>query len=159
MIPGDRLRFSAVCILALLCFIFFLSCNGDSEAMKVKELDTVTIDIGGEEFVIEVARTPEERSRGLMFRKKLDKNRGMLFVFENDRKLSFWMKNTEVPLSIAYIAKDGTIKEIHDMKPLSRRAVESTYFARYALEVPLGTYSRLGIDPGYKLDLPKEVTD
>lgn len=116
--------------------------------------ETVTVALGGEEFVLEIADSPEERQRGLMNRKSLGENRGMLFVFPRDEKLSFWMKNTPIPLSIAYIAKDGTIKEIKEMEPHSLRPVESTYSVRYALEVNRSTFERLGIEPGDRIDLP-----
>lgn len=117
--------------------------------------ETVTITLGGEEFVLEIADSPEERQKGLMNRKRLPENRGMLFVFFRDEKLSFWMKDTSIPLSIAYIAKDGTIREIKDMEPLSLRPVESTYSVRYALEVNRGTFERLGIEAGDTIKLPE----
>ncbi len=116
--------------------------------------ETVTVALGGEVFVLEIADSPEERQRGLMNRKSLGENRGMLFVFPRDEKLSFWMKNTPIPLSIAYIAKDGIIKEIKEMEPHSLRPVESTYSVRFALEVNRGTFERLGIEPGDRIDLP-----
>ena len=124
----------------------FAGCSGADE--------TVTVTLGGEEFVLEIADTPEERQQGLMNRKSLGENRGMLFVFPKDEKLSFWMKDTQIPLSIAYIAKDGTIKEIKEMEPYSLRPVESVYSVRYALEVNRGAFERLGIEPGDKIDLP-----
>jgi hypothetical protein len=93
-----------------------------------------------------------------MFRKSIASNSGMLFVFDRDQQLSFWMKNTEVPLSIAFITKEGVIREIFDMAPHSLRPVESTFAARYALEVPRGTFERLGIKSGFRLVLPKEIT-
>ena len=94
--------------------------------------------IGRRKFTLEIARSPEERQKGLMHREELQKNRGMLFVFEYDQKLSFWMKNTHIPLDIAYVAKDGTIKEIHRMKPRSEKPVQAAHSVRYALEVPRG---------------------
>jgi hypothetical protein len=119
-----------------------------------RQLETVTIDLKGEQFIIEVARTEAERNQGLMNRKSLAPNRGMIFVYDRDTKMSFWMKNTTIPLSIAFISKDGTIREIHDMKPLSEDSVESARSVRYALEVNQGTFERLGIEPGYTVDLP-----
>jgi uncharacterized membrane protein (UPF0127 family) len=100
------------------------------------------------EVVAEIARTDGQRSRGLMGRKTLAGGEGMLFVFETDRILSFWMTNTLLPLSIAYISHDGRILEIHDMEPLSTRSVQSTRSARYALEVPQGWFANAGIGPG-----------
>lgn len=90
-----------------------------------------------------------------MGRENLDENRGMLFVYERDAKKSFWMKNTTIPLSIAYIAADGTIREIYDMEPLSTRTVDSRYSVRYALEVNQGAFERHGIKAGDKVEFIK----
>ena len=96
----------------------------------------------------ELARTPEERARGLMGRKNLADGEGMLFIFERDEVLSFWMKDTLIPLSIAFIASDGRIMEIRDMRPGDLSAVRSGRSVRYALEVPQGWFARAGIAPG-----------
>jgi uncharacterized membrane protein (UPF0127 family) len=104
--------------------------------------------------VAELARSPEEQAAGLMFRKTLADGRGMLFVYEEDRRLSFWMKNTLVPLSIAYLAADGTIREIYDMEPQSLKAVSSIRSVRYALEVPRGWFDRAGLAVGDRFGIP-----
>jgi uncharacterized membrane protein (UPF0127 family) len=95
----------------------------------------------------EFARTQEERSRGLMYRKSLPDGEGMLFIFERDQTVSFWMKNTLIPLSIAFIAADGRITEIRDMRPNDLSSVQSSRSVRYALEVPQGWFSRVGVGP------------
>jgi uncharacterized membrane protein (UPF0127 family) len=102
---------------------------------------------------VELARTETERARGLMNRKYLEDGRGMLFIFERDQALSFWMKNTHIPLSIAFIAKDGRILEIRDMQPLNEAPVRSSRSARYALEAPQGWFNRAGIQTGDMLGL------
>jgi uncharacterized membrane protein (UPF0127 family) len=99
----------------------------------------------------EIARTGDERSAGLMGRKSLPDGEGMLFVFERDQILSFWMKNTLIPLSIAFISHEGRILEIHDMKPQDITSINSSRSARYALEVPQGWFARAGIVPGDRL--------
>ena len=81
----------------------------------------------------------------------------MLFVFESDQRLTFWMKNTLVPLSIAYIASDGTIREILDMEPQSLASVPSQYSVRYALEVPKGWFARAGVRTGDRVAVPDSV--
>jgi uncharacterized membrane protein (UPF0127 family) len=108
---------------------------------------------GGEPVAmrVEVARTDSERAQGLMFRKKLEDGKGMLFVFENEERLSFWMKNTYIPLSVAFISAGGRITEIRDMEPLDLSSVHSTFAVRYALEVPKGWFSRAGIAAGDRL--------
>jgi uncharacterized membrane protein (UPF0127 family) len=102
----------------------------------------------------ELARTPEERARGLMGRKSLADGKGMLFIFERDETLSFWMKDTLIPLSIAFIASDGRIMEIRDMRPRDLSAVQSSRSVRYALEVPQGWFARAGIAPGDIVIIP-----
>jgi uncharacterized membrane protein (UPF0127 family) len=101
----------------------------------------------------EIAVTEEERSRGLMYRKSLPDGKGMLFVFDRDHILSFWMKDTLIPLSIAFIAYDGRILEIRDMRPQNLNSVQSSRAARYALEVPQGWFGRAGVGAGDRLVL------
>ena len=96
----------------------------------------------------EIADSDEERSQGLMYRKKLRDGEGMLFIFERDQQISFWMKNTLIPLSIAFIASDGRITEIRDMQPRNETPVQSSRSVRYALEAPQGWFSRAEIKPG-----------
>jgi uncharacterized membrane protein (UPF0127 family) len=96
----------------------------------------------------EIARTDEERRRGLMYRKELADGEGMLFVHDRDQILRFWMKDTLIPLSIAFIAADGRILEIRSLEPEDQRTVNSSRSARYALEVPRDWFSRAGINTG-----------
>jgi hypothetical protein len=116
-------------------------------------LKTATLRSGSVEIVVELAVSPKELETGLMHRKELADGRGMLFIYDGDQRLSFWMKNTIVPLSIAYLGSDGVIKEIHDMEPLSLAPVESSRYARYALEAPRGWFSRTGLRVGDRFDL------
>jgi len=101
----------------------------------------------------EIAETPDEREKGLMFRKSLNEMEGMLFVFNKEKRLNFWMKNTFIPLDIAYIDKNGIINEIYHMKPLD---VSLTYNsikpAMFALEVNLDWFSRHKIKKGSKIE-------
>jgi len=97
---------------------------------------------------IELADTPIKREYGLMDRKKLSKNEGMLFRFSNPEHLSFWMKNTYIPLSIAFIDDDGKVMQINDMVPLSTKAIVSKNRCRYALEVNRGWFKENGINIG-----------
>jgi uncharacterized membrane protein (UPF0127 family) len=101
----------------------------------------------------EIARTEKERARGLMHRRTLPDGEGMLFVFERDQILSFWMKDTPLPLSIAFISYDGRILEIYDMKPRDLTPIYSSRSVRYALEVPQGWFERVGIAPGDRMNL------
>jgi uncharacterized membrane protein (UPF0127 family) len=83
-----------------------------------------------------------------MYRKSLDDGRAMLFIFDRDERLSFWMKNTTIPLSIAFLSRDGRILEIRDLQPLDERSVRSSRSARYALEAPQGWFGRAGVAVG-----------
>jgi len=128
-----------------LIFIFF-SCA--AQKLPVKD---IPIERDGQVLAVvkaEIASTPEDRSAGLMYRKSLKDGSGMLFVFEKDQILSFWMKNTLIPLSIAYIASDGRIIDIKDMYPRNETSVTSSRSVRYALEVPQGWFSRAGVQAG-----------
>ena len=120
-------------------------------------LDVIDVTINGRVLRIEVARTSDEQAKGLMHRKTMPENHGMLFHYESDRKLSFWMKDTEIPLSIAFLAADGTIKEIYDMKPFSLNTIVSRQSVRFALEVNQGLFERLGIDIGDRVVFPEEL--
>ncbi|MFW5737613.1 MAG: DUF192 domain-containing protein [Spirochaetota bacterium] len=115
-----------------------------------------TLRAGGVELEVEVADTPETRARGLMERTELGERQGMLFVFESSEPRSFWMKNTPLPLSIAYVDRELVIREIHRMEPLSLEPVPSRYPARYALELNRGAFERLGIRVGDRL-VPSEA--
>jgi uncharacterized membrane protein (UPF0127 family) len=106
-------------------------------------------------FLVELAVTPEETSRGLMFRRELPDGRGMLFDFKTEQELGFWMKNTYIPLDMIFIRADGTIRRIAaNTEPLSERTVPSGGPARFVLEVMGGTARRLGIEPGDKVTGP-----
>jgi uncharacterized membrane protein (UPF0127 family) len=102
---------------------------------------------------VEIAKTPSDREKGLMFRKSLGESDGMLFVFENEEYLSFWMKNTFIPLDIAYINKKGIINEIYYMAPVDiSKIYNSINPAKYALEVNAGWFNKNKIKIGSKID-------
>lgn len=120
-----------------------------SEETAQPELPVTTLHIGRANVRAEVADEDQERSTGLMFRKVLAPDSGMLFVMPSVGPASFWMKNTLIPLSIAFLDGNGTIMEIHDMQPGSEKIVGST-FSRiaYALEMQQGWFGKNNIWPG-----------
>ena len=130
-----------------------LSCK--TKKLPVKDIKIVRQD--GTEFIVEaeIAEKTEDRNHGYMERKVIPDGTGMLFVFEKDQILSFWMKNTPHPLSIAYIDSKGKIRDIYDMKPYSLASVVSTVSVRYALEVPQGWYKKNGITEGDTVVIPE----
>jgi uncharacterized membrane protein (UPF0127 family) len=103
---------------------------------------------------VEIADTDAERQTGLMGRTALAEDAGMLFVFGQEQPLSFWMKNTLIPLSIAYISEGGTIVDIQDMEPLDETSHPSAAPARYALEVNQGFFEARGVQVGDWVELP-----
>lgn len=96
----------------------------------------------------ELALTKEQQQRGFMHRKHIPDGSGMLFVYNTDSRLYFWMKDTPCPLSIAFIDSNGSIREIYDMQPFSLETIASIHSVRYALEVPQGFFQRAGIKTG-----------
>ena len=101
---------------------------------------------------IEIADTPEKREQGLMYRKNLAKNQGMLFKFPHNTFASFWMKNTYIPLDIAFLNEQGRILQIESLSPLNTKAVYSNHSCKYALEVNKGWFTQNGIIVGSKID-------
>jgi uncharacterized protein len=127
---------------------------------ETSDLPTVTIDASGGKQVevrVEIADGPLERARGLMYRTALGKDRGMLFVFHSEQPLSFWMKDTRIPLSIAYIDSKGRITDILDMKPLDDKPPHyvSSEPVLYALEVNQGFFEEKGVKVGDHAELPE----
>ncbi|MEO0140440.1 MAG: DUF192 domain-containing protein [candidate division WOR-3 bacterium] len=104
--------------------------------------------IKGDTLWVEIASEPGERERGLMFRESLAPDSGMLFVFEDKRILSFWMRNTSVPLSVAFLDENWIIVDTQDMEPLSDRLHFSRKPAQYAIEANQGWFKARGIGPG-----------
>jgi hypothetical protein len=113
--------------------------------------------IKGREIRVEVARTEEEKARGLMFRDKLGIDEGMLFVYEKEEFLTFWMKNTLLPLSIAFIDRKGMIVDIQDMESFSLRTHTSARPARFALEMNKNWFRKNGVQPGDMVKIPPSL--
>ena len=119
-------------------------------------LPVISINIGGSLIHVELADTLSSHSAGLMHRSQLDENCGMLFAFPDSDNRAFWMKNTYIPLSIAYINNEGRIINIEDMSPLSSERAWSSAPAMYALEMNQGWFERNNICEGYKVtNLPR----
>ena len=112
------------------------------------ELPTVTLTIGTHKLVAEVVATVEQRATGLMNRFSLKPDHGMLFVFGRPAPQGFWMKNTYIPLSIAFLDADGRILNIEDMRPQTEETHWSKGPALYALEMKKGWFAERGIGPG-----------
>tara|TARA_B100000575_G_scaffold240629_1_gene203460 strand:- start:270 stop:677 length:408 start_codon:yes stop_codon:yes gene_type:complete len=106
------------------------------------------LSLGGTTVTAEVADTPQERAVGLMGRFSLAPDSGMLFVYPDEAVRSFWMKNTPLPLSIAYLSRSGKIVHIASMKPLSEEPVSSVHPTMYALEMTEGWFAEHNVKVG-----------
>lgn len=158
-IPRISVKYRIFLTLVLIV-LFSGACTGKSEQLGAidkpnPKLPTATIRSGDVSLVVELARTEEQRNRGMMFRKSLDEGKGMLFVFDSDQRMAFWMKNTSIPLSLAYIGSDGTIFQILDLVPFSEDPQLSQRSIRYALEVPQGWFAKAGLKVGDRFEIPK----
>ncbi|WNY69775.1 DUF192 domain-containing protein [Borreliella andersonii] len=107
--------------------------------------------INGVKFFVKIASNELDRAKGYMGTQKVEYGNGMLFVFKKEQNLSFWMENTPLLLEIAYIDSNGIIKEIYDLEPYSMANVNSIYKAKYALELPRGSFSKFKIKIGDKV--------
>jgi len=114
-------------------------------------LATLTLQAGMHNIRAELARTPMQTQTGMMFRQEMGANEGMLFVFDQPERRCFWMKNTLLPLSIAFIADDGRIVNLADMQPRSEDSHCSAQPVRFALEMNQGWFAKRGIKPGFRL--------
>jgi len=130
---------------AIIFFLIIFSCN--------KRMEKITLSINGRPLIVEVARTVKQREKGLMFRKELGWNEGMLFVFQEENYLTFWMKNTTIPLSIAYVDKNGKVTDIFTMEPNSLKPVISSLPCMYAIEANRGFFRESGLRVGDRIDL------
>ncbi len=136
--------------LLLFWFFAFLLVSGCSQSHSEKP-DMVTIKLGEETISVEIAATQEARKKGLMYRKELAPDTGMLFVYPDEKIRHFYMKNTYIPLDIAFIDKAGVIVDIQQMKPLDETIIRSKEKARYALEANRGFFRRIGGAVGDKI--------
>lgn len=144
--------------IALYLFLAFLLFR-QAKAAEVT-FDKKMIKVGSQTLEVEIADNDFKRSRGLMFRKELKDGKGMLFVFPTEQPLSFWMKNTLIPLSIGYFGKNKILIEVIDMQPASPmdirpKSYPSSAPAMYALEVPMGWFTKYGVKPGAALQYAK----
>jgi uncharacterized membrane protein (UPF0127 family) len=127
---------------------------GTLAAQELQQLEIAT-KTGVQIFGVEMAVTPEEQAKGLMFRRELPEKQGMLFDFHREQPTSFWMKNTYIPLDMIFIRADGRILRIaENTVPLSEALVPSGGPVRAVLEVIAGTAKKLGIAPGDRVTHP-----
>ena len=140
-------NFRALC----LALSLFLCASAQSQDSPQTNLPRIKLQAGMYQIDTQVAQTPEQRSIGLMFRTDMPAHEGMLFVFEQPATQCFWMKNTLIPLTAAFVADDGTIVNLADMKPQTTDSHCSTKPVRFVLEMNQGWFTKRGLKAGSKL--------
>jgi uncharacterized membrane protein (UPF0127 family) len=145
--------FNARPLVRWLCLSAAVVCGFGSALAQTPQpkLPTIALNAGIHVIRAEVAQSPEERMLGLMFRSSMPVNDGMLFAFEQAGVQCFWMKNTLLPLSAAFVADDGRIVNIEDMQPQTEASHCSAKPVRFVLEMNQGWFARRGIKPGSRL--------
>lgn len=145
--PGPQ-RSGFLVFLAFITLLLLPLAYSNVHAQQRMLLPTTALKLQQHEILVEVAATEASRNQGLMYRTSLGHNQGMLFVFEESSLSCFWMKNTLIPLSIAFIDEQGKIINIMDMQPHSLDNHCPKASMRYALEMPQGWFHKLGIGSG-----------
>jgi uncharacterized membrane protein (UPF0127 family) len=133
---------------ALAATVLALTLSAPAQA----DLPEILLSVAGHKLTAEVAHTEPTRTEGLMHRRILPENRGMLFVFADVSRHAMWMMNTHVPLSVAFLDERGVILNIEDMKPHTQDAHAAAKPAKYALEMNRGWFQKRGIRPGAKVE-------
>jgi uncharacterized membrane protein (UPF0127 family) len=138
--------------LCLLLGACFGGCNS-TKTVDPFGLRTVNLTVGGVSLKAEIAEDDQSREMGLMFRDSLPEDHGMLFIFDQPHQASFWMKNTKIPLSIAFLENDRVISEEKSMRPYDETLIQSrSDKIRYAIEVNAGWFDRHQVKPGTKVE-------
>jgi hypothetical protein len=140
--------------LALLALTLLGAAHALAQTEAQPRLQTVQLQAGMHMIRAEVALTPQQRMTGLMFRREMGASEGMLFVSAQPAPQCFYMRNTLLPLTIAFIDDDGTIVDLVDMQPLDESSHCSSRPLRYALEMNQGWFAKRGIKPGFRLKGP-----
>lgn len=146
-----NVKFKMIFTVSLL--LLFTACVFSQGLDQKTSLPNGTLMIQGHKLNVEIAYTPQYRAQGLMFRQKLSSNAAMLFVFDENKQHCMWMKNTEVPLSVAFIDTKGVIVNIEDMQPQTTNIHCALKPVPFALETNLGWFKQHGFTTGTKMTL------
>lgn len=136
---------------ALLTVLLFAHGSAIAQDTPQTRLPRTMLSVGIHQIDIQLATSQEQHATGLMYRQDMPQSEGMLFVFESPTRQCFWMKNTLLPLTAAFVADDGTIVNLEDMKPQSLDSHCSAKPVRYVLEMNKGWFAKKGIKPGAKI--------
>jgi uncharacterized membrane protein (UPF0127 family) len=125
----------------------------------VKTLPTTTVTLGDKQFTLEISNTDSTRETGLMYRDSMPADHGMIFVFPDPQTVSFYMKNTRIPLDIVFVDPAGKVISVHQMQPyVEYPTTDSESAVRWAIELNLNAASGAGVKPGDQLNIPKEAS-
>jgi uncharacterized protein len=138
-------------LLALLGYTALSATSATAQDEPQLRLQRIKLSAGMHQIDTQLAQTSEQRQTGLMWRKEMPQHEGMLFIFEQPSQQCFWMKNTLLPLTAAFVADDGTIVNLEDMKPQTTEPHCSAKPVRYVLEMNKGWFAKKGIKAGSKL--------
>jgi len=157
----DAVRVSWGVVVLFLC-VQLVACNrGDHPRPTTdpaSDPGRISLEMGGGPVILETAVTEAEQLRGLMYRRELPSDQGMIFIYREPRFLSFWMKDTWIPLSIAFVSDDGTIINIEKMRPLLTQVrYKSEQPCRLAIEMNAGWFVEHHLGPGDRIFLPPEI--
>lgn len=134
-------------------------CSDPLSKQNDSSLPTIGVTLGGKPFTLEVANTDATRQAGLMYRQSMASDHGMLFVFDRPEPLSFWMKNTLIPLDIVFLDEHARVLNIEQMKPLDEWTQTRSFgAAQYAIELNQGIAKEANIQPGDIISLPPAIT-
>ncbi len=150
----SRRRFLPLMIVAALALL--TACGKDAAARSAPKSieDRFAIKVGARTVQLQVALFPAETLKGLMFREQMGADEGMVFVFDRPQQMSFWMRNTPLPLDVGYFDPEGVLKEIYPLYPRDERSVVSRgRNLQFALEMNQGWFSTAGVKPGDRIDL------
>ncbi|RME90708.1 MAG: DUF192 domain-containing protein [Candidatus Hydrogenedentota bacterium] len=158
---GMRIKFIKLLSFVISITLVFIVHPKEAEPLPTIPATLVNLKKQRVKITLEVAYTRSQKARGLMFRKSLPKNHGMLFVYKSPQILSFWMKNTSLPLSIAFLNAKKQILEIYPMNPFSERIIRSDSKVQYAIEMKRGWFRKNLVYPGTKVNftLPSYVKE
>jgi len=142
-------------LFAATLLVLLTACGNDDVRQSAPKTvdDRFAIKLGEHTVRLQIALLPAETQQGLMYRKEMGADEGMLFVFDRPQQMSFWMRNTLLPLDIGYIDAEGVLREIYPMYPHDERPVASRGRMQFALEMNQGWYRQAGVKPGARLDL------
>ncbi len=156
---GTRLKVTvliAIVVLSAACFLTwrFRHRIWQEPDNQPEYFSEITIQVAGQPLDVELADTDWKRAKGLMFRKGMPPDHGMLFAFPEPMRPACWMKNTYLALSVAYITEDGTITQIERLKPLDETRHPANELVRYALEMRDGWFERHDVNVGDRVEIP-----